>query len=140
LSLSLPCFEGDTRHLAQVHAAIAREIIKTGHPVAPPACILSGGETTVTVKGKMALAVEIRNSRLPLQNILPAEKILLSSAPAQTAQTAQPTRQARSLMPVHFQGRRLWDQIPAIFFQTTTHIIFSKSWMICLSQAPPIQT
>ncbi len=43
--------EGETRHVAYVHGAIAREIIKTGNPLAPPACILSGGETTVTLKG-----------------------------------------------------------------------------------------
>ena len=45
-------FEGETRDLAQFHGAIAREIAKTGHPLPSPACILSGGETTVTIKGK----------------------------------------------------------------------------------------
>ena len=34
-----------------MHGAIAREALKTGHPISPPACILSGGETTVTIKG-----------------------------------------------------------------------------------------
>ncbi len=43
--------EGETCDVARVHSAIAREIIKTGHPVQSPACILSGGETTVTLKG-----------------------------------------------------------------------------------------
>jgi glycerate 2-kinase len=43
--------EGEARSVAQVHAAIAREIIKTGNPVPRPACILSGGETTVTISG-----------------------------------------------------------------------------------------
>jgi len=43
--------EGETSEVARVHTAIAREVIKTGHPVLPPACILSGGETTVTLKG-----------------------------------------------------------------------------------------
>jgi hydroxypyruvate reductase len=43
--------EGETRFVAQVHGAIAREIIKTDNPVPLPACILSGGETTVTVTG-----------------------------------------------------------------------------------------
>ncbi|MCK9229187.1 MAG: glycerate kinase [Syntrophales bacterium] len=43
--------EGETREVAKVHAAIAREVLKSGNPVAPPACILSGGETTVTVRG-----------------------------------------------------------------------------------------
>ncbi len=44
--------EGETKHVAQVHGAIAREIIKTGNPVPSPACILSGGETTVTITGE----------------------------------------------------------------------------------------
>jgi glycerate 2-kinase len=43
--------EGETRFIAQVHCAIAREIIKTGNPLPSPACILSGGETTVTISG-----------------------------------------------------------------------------------------
>ena len=43
--------EGETRFVAQVHGAIAREIIKTGNPLPLPACILSGGETTVTISG-----------------------------------------------------------------------------------------
>ena len=43
--------EGETKDVALVHAAIAREILSTGNPVSPPACIISGGETTVTIKG-----------------------------------------------------------------------------------------
>jgi len=43
--------EGETCEVARMHAAIAKEIIKTGNPLQPPACVLSGGETTVTVKG-----------------------------------------------------------------------------------------
>jgi hydroxypyruvate reductase len=43
--------EGETRDAARMHAAIANEIIKTGNPLRSPACILSGGETTVTLKG-----------------------------------------------------------------------------------------
>lgn len=43
--------EGETRVVAQVHGSIAREILASGHPVSPPACILSGGETTVTITG-----------------------------------------------------------------------------------------
>lgn len=44
--------EGETCDVARMHAAIANEIIKTGNPLQPPACVLSGGETTVTIKGK----------------------------------------------------------------------------------------
>ncbi|MGH9388799.1 MAG: glycerate kinase type-2 family protein, partial [Vicinamibacteria bacterium] len=43
--------EGEAREVAAVHAAIAREIASRGHPVSPPACLISGGETTVTVRG-----------------------------------------------------------------------------------------
>jgi hydroxypyruvate reductase len=43
--------EGETREVARVHAAIAKEVLKSGNPVHPPACIISGGETTVTVRG-----------------------------------------------------------------------------------------
>ena len=43
---------GETRDAAHFHAAILREINQSGHPAGPPACLLSGGETTVTLKGK----------------------------------------------------------------------------------------
>ena len=42
---------GETREVAHVHGAIAREIHATAHPIKAPACILSGGETTVTIRG-----------------------------------------------------------------------------------------
>lgn len=44
--------EGETRDVARMHAAIAREIATARRPVRAPACILSGGETTVTLRGK----------------------------------------------------------------------------------------
>jgi glycerate 2-kinase len=43
--------EAETKHVALVHTAIAKEIVKTGSPIPPPACIISGGETTVTIRG-----------------------------------------------------------------------------------------
>lgn len=43
--------EGETRDVAKVHTAIAKEILKTGNPIPPPACIISGGETTVNITG-----------------------------------------------------------------------------------------
>ena len=44
--------EGETREVARVHSAVAREIVKSGRPVPSPACIITGGETTVTIRGK----------------------------------------------------------------------------------------
>ena len=43
--------EGEARHVARMHAAIAQEICQSGQPIRPPACVISGGETTVTVRG-----------------------------------------------------------------------------------------
>lgn len=43
--------EGETRDVARMHAAIARESLAAGQPVKPPVCIISGGETTVTIRG-----------------------------------------------------------------------------------------
>lgn len=44
--------EGEAREVARVHAAIAKEIHASGRPVSRPACVISGGETTVTIRGK----------------------------------------------------------------------------------------
>lgn len=43
--------EGETSIVAANHIAIAREIVKHGYPLKTPACLLSGGETTVTITG-----------------------------------------------------------------------------------------
>jgi len=42
--------EGESRDVGKVHAALARAVARTGEPFAKPCVILSGGETTVTVK------------------------------------------------------------------------------------------
>jgi glycerate 2-kinase len=62
--------QGETREVARMHGAIAREVAEHGHPIKPPACLISGGETTVTIKGAglggrnqefaLAAALEIR--------------------------------------------------------------------------------
>jgi hydroxypyruvate reductase len=65
--------EGETRDVARMHAAIAREIVRSGQPVRPPACVITGGETTVTLKGEglggrnqeFVLAAALDIARLP---------------------------------------------------------------------------
>ena len=44
--------EGEAREVALVHAGIARQVKRHGQPAQPPCVLLSGGETTVTVRGK----------------------------------------------------------------------------------------
>ena len=43
--------EGETRDVARMHVAIAKESLRSGNPGKPPLCILSGGETTVNLRG-----------------------------------------------------------------------------------------
>jgi hydroxypyruvate reductase len=59
--------EGEAREVARVLAGIAKEIATNDTPVAKPACLIAGGETTVTIKGngtggrnqEMALALAL---------------------------------------------------------------------------------
>src|SRR5690606_23765501 len=63
--------EGEARDMAQVHAAMAREIAARNRPFGKPVVLLSGGETTVTLRGKgrggrngefaLALAIALDN-------------------------------------------------------------------------------
>jgi glycerate 2-kinase len=72
--------QGEAREVAQVHAEILREVISSGNPIQRRACILSGGETTVTVLGmgkggrnqEFALAAAISMSGLPNAVVLAA--------------------------------------------------------------------
>jgi len=43
--------EGEAREVAKVHAALAREVATRNRPFAKPCLLLSGGETTVTLRG-----------------------------------------------------------------------------------------
>jgi glycerate 2-kinase len=43
--------EGEARDVAYVHAAIARQVHGFAQPAPPPCVLISGGETTVTVRG-----------------------------------------------------------------------------------------
>ena len=71
---------GETKEAAAAHAAVAREIVTTGQPQIRPACVLSGGETTVTIKGagkggrnqEFALAAALSIQGLPGTVILSA--------------------------------------------------------------------
>ena len=47
-----PFLEGEARDAGKFLAGIVRSVLKRGKPVRPPCCIICGGETTVTVRGK----------------------------------------------------------------------------------------
>ena len=46
--------EGESREVGKVHAALARAVARHGQPFTKPCVVLSGGETTVTVKKQPA--------------------------------------------------------------------------------------
>ncbi len=64
--------EGEAREIAKLYAAVAREIAVYNRPLPRPACLIAGGETTVTVRGdgkggrnqEMALAAALKISGL----------------------------------------------------------------------------
>lgn len=43
--------EGEAREVGRVMAAIAKEVVARERPASRPACLIAGGETTVTVRG-----------------------------------------------------------------------------------------
>ena len=65
--------QGEAREVGRVMAAVAREISASDRPVAKPACVLAGGETTVTLRGgglggrnqELALAAALDMEGLP---------------------------------------------------------------------------
>jgi len=72
--------QGEAREIAQAFAAIGKEIVSSGHPVSAPACVLAGGETTVTIRGEgkggrnqeFALAVALGLDGWPKISVLSA--------------------------------------------------------------------
>lgn len=53
--------EGESRELGHMLAGLVRGVRAEGRPASPPVCILSGGETTVTLKGKPGKGGGTRN-------------------------------------------------------------------------------
>ena len=43
--------EGEAAEVGKVLAGVAHSVVQRGHPLRPPCVLLSGGETTVTVRG-----------------------------------------------------------------------------------------
>ena len=73
--------EGEARDVGRVHAAIAREVAVRNRPFTRPVVILSGGETTVTLRGKGRGG---RNSEFLLALALAAEGVGFAALAADT--------------------------------------------------------
>lgn len=73
--------EGEARDIGRMHAAIAREVAKHNRPFRRPVVMLSGGETTVTLRGKGRGG---RNSEFLLALALAAEGVPFAALAADT--------------------------------------------------------
>jgi hydroxypyruvate reductase/glycerate 2-kinase len=76
--LNLGAFvEGETRQVATAAVGIARSIAVAGQPVGPPACVLIGGETTVTLSPRHGKGG--RNTEFVLAGLLAMAKAKLGN-------------------------------------------------------------
>jgi len=79
---------GEAREIARVFSGAAKDILRHGLPLSPPACIIAGGETTVTVRGRgrggrnqeMALSFVEALQKFPAGIADQRERILFLSA------------------------------------------------------------
>ena len=100
--------EGETREVANAVAGIVRGIRADGTPVAPPACILFGGETTVTLGDRPGRGGRNQEFVLALLAKLGRDGLRTwrCSAAAPTARTAPPTPPGRWRTPRPGTGRQ----------------------------------
>lgn len=73
-------FQGETRDAAFFHACIIKEIIRSGHPAPPPVCVLSGGETTVTLQGNGLGGRNLEFALASVPHLEGLEQVVLLSA------------------------------------------------------------
>jgi len=73
--------EGEARDVGRVHAALAREVVLRNRPFARPVVMLSGGETTVTLRGRGRGG---RNAEFALALALAAEGMHFTALAADT--------------------------------------------------------
>ncbi len=66
------CLQGEAKEVGIVLSSIAKEVKLNEQPISRPACLLSGGETTVKIKGK---GVGGRNQELALSAAIQIENL-----------------------------------------------------------------
>ncbi len=71
--------EGDTAETAEWHCRIAKEIDATGNPLPRPACIITGGETTVKVRGSGRGGRNMEFAMQAVKGIAGLDKMIVAS-------------------------------------------------------------
>jgi len=135
---------GEAREMAHLFLGMARDMALHGQPLAPPACVIAGGETTVTLRGpgkggrnqEMALAFLDALS----QGVSDAAGtvFLAASTDGGDGPTDAAWRLRISGHPAPRPGNWAWNR-PASWPPTTPTTILRPSTS-CSSPAPPIPT
>ena len=122
--------EGEAREVGGVHAAIAREVATRDRPFRKPVLILSGGETTVTLRAKGKGG---RNSEflLAFASASAASQASMRSPPTPTASTVRKTMPAPLPMVRRFRGCGRAASTPRRCSQATTPGQHSMRSAIC---------
>ncbi|MBW2690402.1 MAG: DUF4147 domain-containing protein, partial [Deltaproteobacteria bacterium] len=124
--------EGETREVAGNHVAIAREIQQHGLPLETPACLLSGGETTVKIRGtglggrnqEFVLAAAIKMRGMENVVVLSGGRMSLFSVVELMAMMAQLMLRGRLLTHQRSSARQRLVWIRFRTSMTTTPTIF----------------
>lgn len=96
--------EGEASQVALVHAGIAKQVVRHQQPIKKPCVLLSGGETTVTVKGtgrggrnaEFSLALSIALNELPGVHCLAADTDGIDGSEDNAGCIVTPTTLARA--------------------------------------------
>jgi hydroxypyruvate reductase len=117
--------EGEARDVGLVHAGIARQVALRGQPVPRPCVLLSGGETTVTVRGtgrggrnvEFLLGAVLGLAGLPGVHLLACDTDGIDGTQDNAGATAGPDTLARALALGIKAGDHLRNNDAYTFFQ-----------------------
>lgn len=123
--------EGEAREVGVVHAGIARQVVRYAQPLAPPCVLLSGGETTVTVRGngrggrnaEFALGLAIALDGLPGVYALAADTDGIDGTEDNAGCLVDPDTLSKAVRTGVDAGRHLADNNAYGFFQTVDGLL-----------------
>ena len=117
--------EGESREVAKVFAGIAQQVRRYGQPCRAPCVLLSGGETTVTLRGA-GRGGATSSFCSPWRSRSAVSQKPGPSPGTPMASTGPRRSPARSSPPTPFLARRAWVSAPRIGWRTTTRTLFSR--------------